>query len=194
MDRRVVSFRSLQWSILTKNDLTKKENIYKTINSHSSKDSKRIWKISRSRQGITIFGCILVSARSKDFQVLCSLTLCCIVYVYMCTQSLQLCLTLCDPWTEACQALLSWDSPGKNSGVDCHSILQGIIPNPGIKPTFPASSGLKVEFSSEPLRKSIHLYMKKHIQVKDCEHSKEPGQMIIYYVSPECLLPWWFRW
>ena len=30
------------------------------------------------------------------------------------------------PWTEARQALLrSWDSPGKKTGVDCHSLLQG---------------------------------------------------------------------
>ena len=30
------------------------------------------------------------------------------------------------PWTEACQAPLSVDSPGKNTGVGCHSLLQGI--------------------------------------------------------------------
>jgi len=31
------------------------------------------------------------------------------------------------PWTVACQAPLSWDSPGKNTGVDCHVFLQGIF-------------------------------------------------------------------
>ena len=30
--------------------------------------------------------------------------------------------------------LCSWDSPGKNAGVDCHALLQGDLPNPGIKP------------------------------------------------------------
>ena len=29
------------------------------------------------------------------------------------------------PWTVACQAPLSMDSPGKNTGVGCHSLLQG---------------------------------------------------------------------
>ena len=29
---------------------------------------------------------------------------------------------------------MSTDSPGKNSGVGCHALLQGIFPNPGIKP------------------------------------------------------------
>ena len=32
------------------------------------------------------------------------------------------------PWTVACQALLSMDFPGKNTGVGCHSLLQGIFP------------------------------------------------------------------
>ena len=31
------------------------------------------------------------------------------------------------PWTAACQAPLSMDSPGKNTGVDCHILLQGIL-------------------------------------------------------------------
>ena len=29
------------------------------------------------------------------------------------------------------------DSPGKNTGVGCHAILQGNLPNPGIKPRSP---------------------------------------------------------
>ena len=33
------------------------------------------------------------------------------------------------PWTVACQATLSiaWDSPGKNIGVGCHFVFQGIF-------------------------------------------------------------------
>ena len=34
--------------------------------------------------------------------------------------------------------LCSWDSPGKNTGVGCHSLLQGNLPDPEIKPGFPA--------------------------------------------------------
>ena len=29
------------------------------------------------------------------------------------------------------------DSPGKNTGVGCHALLQGNLPNPGIKPRSP---------------------------------------------------------
>ena len=43
------------------------------------------------------------------------------------------CLTLCDPWTVDHQASL-WDSPGKNTRVGCHSLLQGSHPNIGMEP------------------------------------------------------------
>ena len=40
------------------------------------------------------------------------------------------------PWTVARQAPLSMGTPGKNTGVGCHSLLQGIFPtqesNPGL--------------------------------------------------------------
>ena len=33
------------------------------------------------------------------------------------------------PWTVTCQDLFCpWNSPGKNTGVGCHSLLQGIFP------------------------------------------------------------------
>ena len=32
-----------------------------------------------------------------------------------------------------------WDSPSKNTGVDCHFLLQGNLPTPGIKPMSPVS-------------------------------------------------------
>ena len=34
-------------------------------------------------------------------------------------------------WTVAHQAPLPWDSPGKNTGVGCHALLQGILPTQG---------------------------------------------------------------
>ena len=35
------------------------------------------------------------------------------------------------PWTEPTRLLHPWDSPGKNTGVGCHSLLQGIFPTQG---------------------------------------------------------------
>ena len=37
------------------------------------------------------------------------------------------CPTLVTPWTVARQVPLPWDSPGKNTGVGCHFLLQGIF-------------------------------------------------------------------
>ena len=50
----------------------------------------------------------------------------------------QSCLTLCDPL--ACSLLGSsvhGDSPGKNIGVGCHALLQGISPVQGSNPGLP---------------------------------------------------------
>ena len=49
----------------------------------------------------------------------------------------QSCSTLCDPMdTEPARLLCPWDSPGKNTGMGSHSLLQGIFPiqrsNPGL--------------------------------------------------------------
>ena len=33
-----------------------------------------------------------------------------------------------DPWTIVCQAASPWTFPGKNTGVGCHFLLQGIFP------------------------------------------------------------------
>lgn len=38
-------------------------------------------------------------------------------------------------WTVALSLLCPWDSQGKNTEAGCHSLLQGILPDPGIKPT-----------------------------------------------------------
>ena len=40
----------------------------------------------------------------------------------VCAQPLQLCPTLCDAMD--CRLLCPWDSPGKNTGVGCHAVLQ----------------------------------------------------------------------
>ena len=35
-------------------------------------------------------------------------------------------------WTVACHHFCPWDSPGKNTGVGCHALLQGILPIQGL--------------------------------------------------------------
>ena len=38
------------------------------------------------------------------------------------------------PWTVAARLLCPWDSLGKNIGVGCHALLQGIFPTQGSNP------------------------------------------------------------
>ena len=37
-------------------------------------------------------------------------------------------------WTVAARLLCPWDFPGKNTGVGCHFLFQGIFPTPGWNP------------------------------------------------------------
>ena len=57
------------------------------------------------------------------------------IHTYMCASMLRhfSCVQLfATPWTVACQAPLSTgDSPGKNTGVGCHALLQGSFPTQG---------------------------------------------------------------
>ena len=39
----------------------------------------------------------------------------------------QSCLTLCGPMDHSLPGSCPWDSPGKNTGVGCHFLLQGIF-------------------------------------------------------------------
>ena len=49
----------------------------------------------------------------------------------------QSCLTLCNPMQPS-RLLCPWDFPGKNTGVGCHFLLQGIFPAQGSNPGSPA--------------------------------------------------------
>ena len=68
-----------------------------------------------------------------------------------------LCLTLCDPMDCSPPRLLcSWDFPGKNTGMVCNFLLQGIFPDmfPGCSQTRdPALAGRS--FMSEPQGKPL---------------------------------------
>ena len=56
-----------------------------------------------------------------------------------------LCPTLCDPMDlQPMRVLCPWDFPGKNTGVLCHFLLQGILP--GIEPMSFASPALADRF------------------------------------------------
>ena len=45
-------------------------------------------------------------------------------------------------WTVAARLLCPWDSPGKNTGVGCQSLLQGNLSDSGMELTSSASLAL----------------------------------------------------
>ena len=46
------------------------------------------------------------------------------------------CQLFATPWTVIARLPCSWDFPGKNTGVSCHFLLQGIFPTQGSNPHF----------------------------------------------------------
>ena len=116
------------------------------------------------------------------------------------------------PWTLAHQALCPWDFLGKNTGVGCHVLLQG-LPNGGIELTSPA---LQVGFffffnhwaSGSPIH-SISCFdiIILHIQSKNfttkCFHWPPPFQSPILFLHKLYTLQdirmilfffvWWLR-
>ena len=75
--------------------------------------------------------CFVYTFHSACFWGLC---------VSVCTQSS---LTVCDPMDcSPSDSSAQRDSPGKNIGVGCHFLLQGSLPDPGIKPASLASPAL----------------------------------------------------
>ena len=64
----------------------------------------------------------------------------------VCTKLLQLCPTFWNSGLQPSQLLCAWDSPGKNTWVGCHALLQGDLPDPGIEPTSLMSPALASGF------------------------------------------------
>ena len=62
----------------------------------------------------------------------------------MCAKSLQSCLTLCNPMDCSLPgSSVHADSPGKNTGVGCHTHPPGDLSDPEIGPTSPAAPELQ---------------------------------------------------
>ena len=69
----------------------------------------------------------LISLQSKGLLRVFKLMI--IPYFYGGGLVAKLCPTVATPWALACRLLYPWDSPGKNTGVGCHFLLQGIFPS-----------------------------------------------------------------
>ena len=89
---------------------------------------------------------------------------------------------------EPTRLLCSWDSPGKNTGVGCHSLLQGNLPDPGIKPRSPA---LQTDsLLSEPPGKTLVIIDVYRSDVYRCLHVSTYWIWLAYYVLWCCNALW----
>ena len=74
-----------------------------------------------------------------------------------------MCSVLCDSLQhhglQPARLLCPWEFPGKNTGVGCHFLLQGIFSTPGVEPLSLVSPALAGRFSNTAL--SIFLGCKK---------------------------------
>ena len=100
-------------------------------------------------------------------------------------KSLQLCLTLCDPVDHSPPgSSVTGDSPGKNTGVGCHALLQGNLPNPGIESRSPALQ--EDSLPSEPPGKPIHIFKsskkiapRRPVHIQPVSVALPPGKEIL---------------
>ena len=87
------------------------------------------------------------------------------------TKPLQPCLTLQSLGLQPTRFLCPWDFPGKNTGVGCHFILQGIFPTQGLNPcllkAFCIERGF---FTTEPPGKHIYIYIYIYIYTHTHTH------------------------
>ena len=54
------------------------------------------------------------------------------------------------PWTVAQGVLCPWNSPDKNTGVDCHALLQGIFPTQELNLGLLQAHSLPTELQGKP--------------------------------------------
>ena len=104
-----------------------------------------VWELRRLKSSLlrqtAHFPLPFLSLRSLHSYILtCRIHIFCWQYmlqcICMCAQSLQSRPTLCDCMDCSLPgSSIQWNSPSKNTGVGCRTLLQGIFPDPGTEPT-----------------------------------------------------------
>ena len=99
-----------------------------------------------------------------DVQILCVTFNCLGIYVRVCPVA-QLCLTLCDPWTVAYQALLSMEFSRQEYWSGLPFPPPGHLPNPRIEPTSLISPALIGGFlTTEPPGKPMVIWERDKLE------------------------------
>ena len=106
------------------------------------------------------------------------------IHVCVHAKSLQLCPTFCDPMDpmEPSRLLRPWDFPGKNTGVGCHFLLQGNLPDPGIEPVSGMSPALAGGFFTTSVTREApdnmqmkYSFLGSYLSIQSCPSTRIIG-------------------
>ena len=105
--------------------------------------------------------------------------------VSACVLSLQLCPTLCDPMDcSPPDSSVLGDSSGKNTGVGCHALLQGILPTQGSDTGLP--HGRRILYHESPGK--LRLFrdqLQKPSYTIEANNKKCIMMMLCYLLEPQ---------
>ena len=100
------------------------------------------------------------------------------------------------PWTVALQALCPWDSPGKNTGEGCHSLLQGIFPTQGSNLGLLRLLHWQVDSHHLEISSFIRIFQSLHLAGRNSNHRgncqrqlKAFLPVLSAYLSGVCFMP-----
>ena len=86
------------------------------------------------------------------------------------------------PWTVACQAFCPWNSPGKNTWVGCHFLLQGIFLTQGSNQGF--LHGRQILYHLSQQGSSIYYVEKSKWSLSVVSNSLRPHGMYVACQAP----------
>ena len=81
--------------------------------------------------------------------------------------------------------LCPWDSPGKNAGVGCPAVPQGILPTPGSNPHLLTSPALVSRFLSTSATWEALLLLRMQQKWQRCSSSFPTGKWAYFHCSSE---------
>ena len=138
-----------------------------------------------TQEGIYVYVCLIRLTEQHKLIPHCKVTVLCLVA--------QSCPTLCNPMDSVCRpgSSVRGDSPGKNTGMGCHALLQGNFPTQGSNPGFPHCRRILYHLSQQESNYTpIKTFVKKLSHL--CRRSPSRGQRP-WLVTPEQELFYWLR-
>ena len=104
----------------------------------------------------------------------------------LCILVSQSCSTLCNPMNHSLPGPCPWKSQGKNTGVDCHFLLQGIFPTQGLNlgPLHCCQILYHLSHQGNIVTVNLALILKSPVWVCSFVFALQPSSVIYSYHKP----------